>query len=149
MELGIHRVVIKFSIEDDRLSRPFNGGEMILSSSEFSWLKENYPQSLVEVPMTNDEWQEHLSSEVHKSYVKAENLQTLSEQIGIKVEKPVAFKEKTWSLHSTATEGKLLDPNIYGGGLKDAIMKAFSYVRDVKDYEERFFSKLNERNKTL
>lgn len=144
MELRIHRVVVKFQIDDSRLYSPYKAGETILSDNYFNWLKTNYPDSFVEIPMTEQEWMQYLSAEVHKSYIKAGKLQTICEQLGLNVQLPIAFDERTVSLGRIATEGSLMNPQYYGGGLRDVIDKAWSYKIDVEDYEERVFSSIKE-----
>lgn len=148
MELELHRVVVKLQIEDDRLYSPLKAGETIMDDCEFNWLKTNYPDSIVEIPMNEQEWIQYLSSEAHKSYEKATKLQSLCEQLGLDVELPIAFAERTCSLDTIATEGRLMNPEYYGGGLSDVVGKALSYKIDVETYEEEVFSKLNVNSKT-
>ena len=148
MELGIHRVVVKLQIVDDRLYIPFNAGETIISDNDFNWLKTNYPDSIIEIPMNEQEWMQYLSNEAHKSYIKAEKLQTICEQLGLDVSLPTAFTEITTSLGNIATEGKIMNPELYGGNLRDVINKAWIYKREVEAYEKRVFSNLNLNTKT-
>ncbi len=148
MALGVHRVVVKLQIEDDRLYSPFKAGETVMNDSDFNWLKTNYPDSIVEIPMSEQEWMQYLSSEVHKSYEKATKLQSLCEQLGLDVELPVAFAGRTVSLGTIATEGRMMDPEYYGGGLSDVVSKAWTYKIDVEAYEEKVFSKLNVNSRT-
>lgn len=148
MALGVHRVVVKLQIEDDRLYSPFKAGETVMNDNDFNWLKTNYPDSIVEIPMSEQEWIQYLSSEAHKSYEKATKLQTICEQLGLEVELPVAFYERTGSLGDIATEGRMMNPKYYGGGLSDVVSKAWTYKRDVEAYEERVFSKLNVNSRT-
>lgn len=150
MELGIHRVVIKLQIEDNRLLHsPFKAGEKIIDDDLFNWLKTNYPNSIVEIPMSEQEWMQYLSSEVHKSYEKAEKLQSICEQLELDVELPVSFSERTVSLSPISTEGEMMNPEYYGGGLSDVVFKAYTYKADVEAYEERVFSKINANNLTI
>lgn len=148
MALGVHRVVVKLQIEDDRLYSPIKAGETVMNDYDFNWLKTNYPDSIVEIPMSEQEWMQYLSSEAHKSYEKATKLQSLCEQLGLDVELPVAFAERTASLGTIATEGRMMNPEYYGGGLSDVVAKAWTYIRDVEAYEEKVFSKLNVNSRT-
>ena len=119
-----------------------------MSDNDFNLTKTNYPDAIVEIPMNEKEWMQYLSSEVHKSYIKAEKLKTLCEQLGLDVPLPTSFDQRTASLGNIATEGRLMNPESYGGGLRDVIRKAWTYRRDVGSYEEEIFSKLNENAKT-
>ena len=47
MALGVHRVVVKLQIEDNRLYSPFKAGETVMNDNDFHWLKTNYPDSIV------------------------------------------------------------------------------------------------------
>lgn len=143
--MNIHRVVIKLQINGNT---PFEAGETILSDYDFQWLKTNYPNNVVEIPMNNQEWLEYLSSEVHKSYEKAVKLQMICEQFGLDVELPVAFEERTSSINSTALNEKMLNPEVYGGAFNDVIRKAWTYKNDVETYEKIVFSKFNANSKT-
>lgn len=142
--MNMHRVVIKLQVNDNS---PFESGETILSDNDFQWLKTNYPNNVIEIPMTNQEWLEYLSSEVYKSYEKAVKLQLICEQFGLDVELPVAFESRTSSLYSAAANEKMLNPEFYGGGLNDVIRKAWTYKNDVETYEKAVFAKLNTNSK--
>ena len=148
MALGVHRVVVKLQIEDNRLYSPFKAGETVMNDNDFHWLKTNYPDSIVEIPMSEQEWMQYLSSEAYKSYEKATKLQSLCEQLGLDVELPVAFDERTGSLGTITTEGRMMNPEYYGGGLSDVVSKAWTYKRDVEAYEEKVFSKINANSRT-
>ncbi len=146
--MNIHRVVVKLQVNDDRLRKPFEAGETILSDNDFQWLKTNYPNSFVEIPMSEQEWLQYLSSEVHKSYEKAVKLKMICEQFGLGVELPVSFESRTGSIASAAINGKMLDPDAYGGGINDVIGKAWAYKNDVESYEKAVFAKFNVNSKT-
>lgn len=146
--MDIHRVVVKLQVNDDRLYNPFEAGEIILNDMEFQWLKTNYPNSFVEIPMNEQEWLQYLSNEVHKSYEKAVKLQMICEQFGLDVKLPVAFEPRTGSIASAALKGRMLNPDVYGGGFNDVIEKARTYKNDVESYEKAVFAKLNANSKT-
>ena len=146
--MNIHRVVVKLQVNDDRLYNPFEAGETILNDNDFQWLKTNYPNSFVEIPMNDREWLEYLSSEVHKSYEKAVKLQMICEQFGLDVNLPVAFESRTGSIRSAAVSGRMLNPDSYGGGFNDVISKAWTYKNDVEAYEKAVFAKFNANSKT-
>ena len=146
--MNIHRVVVKLQVNDDRLYNPFEAGETILNDIEFQWLKTNYPNSFVEIPMNVREWLQYLSSEVHKSYEKAVKLQMICEQFGLDVKLPIAFESRTGSIRSTAVSGRMLNPDSHGGGINDVIGKAWTYKRDVDAYEKDVFAKFNVNSKT-
>ena len=93
--------------------------------------------------MSEQEWMEYLSSEAHKSYLKAIKLKTLCDKMGLIVPLPISFDERTVSLGTIATEGSLMNPSFYGGGLRDVADKALMYKLDVEDYEDRVFSCIN------
>lgn len=146
--MNIHRIVIKLQINDDRLYIPFEAGETILNEFEFDWLKTNYPNSFIEIPMTKQEWLQYLSNEVHKSYEKAIKLQTICEQFGFDVKLPAAFEERTTSIYGAAVAGEMLDPEYYGGGFNDVIGKAWTYKNDVDKFEKAVFDRFNSNQKT-
>ena len=119
-----------------------------MNDNEFNWLKTNYPDLIVEIPMSEQEWMQYLTSEAHKSYEKAIKLQLICEQLGLDVELPIVFTERTGSLASIAKEGKMMNPEYYSGGLSDVVSKIFTYKRDVESYEEKVFSKININSRT-
>ena len=146
--MNIYRVVVKLQVNDDRLHNPFEAGETILNDIDFQWLKTNYPNSFVEIPMSKHEWLQYLSSEVHKSYEKAVKLKMICEQFGLGVELPGSFESRTISLAPAAVDGKMLDPDAFGNGINDVIGKAWKYKNDVESYEKAVFAQFNVNSKT-
>ena len=154
MQLGVHRVVIKNRIENEKLYRPIEAGEKIFYNGDYEWLKRNYPDSIVEIPMTDKEWLEYLSREVRKSFDKAMKLQLICERLGLDVQLPISFEERTTSLslwpdNELYDENRVLDPNNYGGGIDDVVNKAVSYIDDINNYEERVFARIKTNGKRL
>ena len=50
--MNIHRIVIKNQINDKRFYSPFEAGDQILNDNTFRWIKYDYPNSIVEIPMS-------------------------------------------------------------------------------------------------
>ena len=138
----IHRVFITCDIYSERIGKPIFVGEHILNDYDYKWMKNSYSEFVTDIPMNEQEWIDYLSIEVYKYHQLVTEINEYCKKINIKVELPVAFEDRTESLKEAAVRGKKLDPDLYGGGFQDMAAKAYSYIRDAKDYASQAIYKI-------
>lgn len=142
---GIHRYVVKTTIDDEDVSEPIKAGERLtMDEDDFDWLKSHYPKSIVEIHMSEQECLQYLSSEAHKWYQRVLSLSVLCAKAQFEVPPPLLFAEKTASLGTIATKGSEINPKDYGDAISDIVKKVFCYIEESKSYEEYVYSMFNE-----
>ena len=144
----VYRVLIKTPVGDHP-----SGDTILLGNNNLEALKTNYPDSIVEIPMTEKEWVQYLTFEYIKSYEKVNKLQAICERMGLNLEPPEAIKYLGVSLRNRYREsypfggdldieGKYLHINA-GTGLSDLTQKVILYKGYIDEFEKDIFSKIN------
>lgn len=142
---GIHRFVVKTTIDGEDGSEPIKAGERLTMDEEyFDWLKSQYQDSIVEIHMSEQECLQYLSSEAHKWYQRVLSLSALCAKAQFEVPSPLRFAERTASLGTIATEGSVINPKDYGDAISAIVRKVFDYIEDAKNYEEYVYSLFDE-----
>ena len=143
----MHRVVIKV-IGDERLELAFNSGDTILNDEEFNLLSLEYPDSFVEIKMSDEEWLRYLSSEVLSIYERAKSLKMIAEELNLDVALP-----KNSSHRIIALKNKIRDDGVFKLGDEESITslieEACSYIDIIRTYERRIFQVVRNRHLTL
>ena len=126
-KIKYHRIVVKYNIAINDVFT-LRIGEHIFDDSYFKSLKETYPDSYVEIPMSEIEWLRYLSDKIEESNKKLSKLKYVKNQLGI----------------------DLYDLNDIPANIEniDILPTAVLYIENVEFYENELFRELYSQSKT-